>query len=94
MCWSALLGILSASRRHPAALWSLWTTPFLPAVIKLLAETVIDTAFIDSGKPWQNGSDESFNGRLRDECLNPEWFRFRAEANVVIETWRQGYNRE
>ena len=35
---------------------------------------------------------ESFNGRLRDECLNMEWFRTRAEAVVTIETWRRHYN--
>lgn len=33
----------------------------------------IRTALIDPGKPWQNGSDERFNGRLRDECLSIEW---------------------
>jgi putative transposase len=64
------------------------------AVIKWLTENEIDTAFIDPGKPWQNGADESFNGKFRDECLNLEWFRSRAEAKVVIETWRRGYNRE
>jgi len=37
-----------------------------------LAETQIETALIDPGKPWQNGSNESFNGRFRDECL---WLR-------------------
>jgi hypothetical protein len=47
---------------------------------------------IDPGKPWQNGSNESFNGKLRDECLSLEWFRSRAEAKVVIETWRRHYN--
>jgi len=44
------------------------------------------------GKPWQNGTDESFNGRLRDECLNLEWFRNRLEARVLIENWRRHYN--
>lgn len=44
----------------------------------------IDLAFIDPGKPWQNGADESFNGRLRDERLNLEWFRNRVEARVRI----------
>ena len=34
----------------------------------------IDTAFIDPGKPWQNGTDESFNGKFRNECLSLEWF--------------------
>ncbi|MBJ6764142.1 transposase, partial [Myxococcaceae bacterium JPH2] len=49
-------------------------------------------AHIAPGKPWQNGTDESFNGRLRDECLSMEWFRSRAEAKAVIEAWRQHYN--
>ena len=47
---------------------------------------------IDPGKPWQNGATESFNGKFRDECLSLEWFRSRAEAKVVIETWRRHYN--
>jgi putative transposase len=47
---------------------------------------------IDPGKPWQNGAGESFNGKFRDECLSLEWFRSRAEAKVVIETWRRHYN--
>jgi len=62
------------------------------AVLKWLREHRIDTAFSDPGKPWQNGLDESFNGKFRDECLNMEWFRTRAEARVVIETWRKEYN--
>lgn len=49
-------------------------------------------ALIDPGKPWQNGTAESFNGKFRDECLSLEWFRSRAEARVVIERWRQHYN--
>ena len=52
----------------------------------------IGTAFIDPGKPWQNGADERFNGRLRDECLGMEWFRSRAEAEAAIVTWRRHYN--
>jgi len=55
-------------------------------------EEGIDLAFIDPGKPWQNGADESFNGRFRDECLNLEWFRNRVEARVLIEAWRVHYN--
>jgi len=50
----------------------------------------IDAA-IDPGKPWQNGLDESFNGRLRDGCLSLAWLRPRAEAVVVIEDWRRHY---
>jgi putative transposase len=52
----------------------------------------IDTCLIDPGKPWQNGCNESFNGRFRDECLSMEWFKTRAEARVLIESWRRHYN--
>lgn len=54
----------------------------------------VQTTFIEPGKPWQNGTNESFNGKLRDECLNMEWFRNRAEARVLIEGWRRHYNEE
>ncbi len=62
------------------------------AILEWIAASGIATALIDPGKPWQNGSNESFNGKLRDECLSLEWFRSRAEAKVVIETWRHHYN--
>ncbi len=44
------------------------------AILKWVTENRIDTVQIDPGKPWQNGTNESLNGRLRDECLNAEWF--------------------
>ena len=47
---------------------------------------------IEPGKPWQNGINESFNGKFRDECLSMEWFRNRLEAKVIIESWRCHYN--
>jgi putative transposase len=62
------------------------------AILRWLGDEGIDTAFIAPGKPWQNGTDESFNGRFRDECLSQEWFRNRQEAKVVIEKWRRHYN--
>jgi len=62
------------------------------AILAWIAESGIGTALIDPGKPWQNGTDESFNGKFRDECLSLEWFRSRAEAAVVIEVWRRHYN--
>lgn len=58
------------------------------AILKWLAESQVETAHIDPGKPWQNVTNESFNGPLRDECLNVEWFRTRREARIVIEAWR------
>ena len=54
----------------------------------------IDTALIDPGKPWQNATDESFNGRFRDECLNEHWFTTLAHAQALIEAWRCEYNEE
>lgn len=62
------------------------------AVQQWLARQHIQTAYIAPGSPWQNAHGESFNGRLRDECLNMEWFRTVAEAQVVIANWRRHYN--
>jgi transposase InsO family protein len=49
---------------------------------------------IEPGKPNQNAYVESFNGRLRDECLNEHWFTSLAHARALIETWRCEYNEE
>lgn len=62
------------------------------ALLRWAARERLDLALIEPGKPWQNGTAESFNGKLRDECLSMEWFRSRAEARVVIEQWREHYN--
>jgi putative transposase len=48
--------------------------------------------YIDPGKPMQNGHAESFNGRLREECLHTNWFLHLADARRIIESWRQDYN--
>jgi len=48
--------------------------------------------YIEPGSPWENGYCESFNGKLRDECLNQEIFYSLKEARVVIEQWRTQYN--
>ena len=49
---------------------------------------------IEPGKPNQNAYIESFNGRLRDECLNEHWFLPLAHTQAVIEAWRREYNEE
>ena len=49
---------------------------------------------IEPGKPNQNAYVESFNGRLRDECLNEHWFTSLVHARAVIESWRREYNEE
>jgi hypothetical protein len=59
------------------------------AILRWLAEANIETALIDPGKPWQNGAAESFNGKLRDECLSMQWFKSRADATDLIEDWAQ-----
>jgi transposase InsO family protein len=61
-------------------------------VMRWLRDQAIGPAFITPGSPWQNGFVESFNGKLRDELLNREWFASRTEAKVLIEQWRQFYN--
>ncbi len=61
-------------------------------VMKWLRDSNVGPAFIPPGKPWHNGFVESFNGKLRDECLNREWFRDLREARTLIESWRQFYN--
>ena len=48
--------------------------------------------FVDPGKPVQNAYIESFNGRLRDECLNEHWFMSLPEARSVAEAWRDDYS--
>jgi putative transposase len=48
--------------------------------------------FIRPGKPIENAFAESFNGRLRDECLNTNWFLSLRHARDIIEDWRIDYN--
>jgi len=59
---------------------------------KWLAKLGTGTLYIEPGSPWENGYCESFNGKLRDECLNGEIFYSLKEAQVVIEKWRVIYN--
>ena len=68
---------------------------FIATALRRWLQTVeIDTAFIDPGTPWQNGTDESFNGKFRNEYLSLEWFRNRMEAKIGIERWRRHDNEE
>jgi putative transposase len=58
------------------------------------AEKKIELVHIQPGRPMQNGHVESFNGRLRDECLNTRVFLNLADARGRIEQWRREYNAE
>ena len=52
----------------------------------------VQTLFIEPGSPWENGYNESFNGKLRDQLLNGEVFYSLKEATIIIEGWRIHYN--
>ena len=52
----------------------------------------VKALFIEPGSPWENGYVESFNGKVRDELLNPEIFDTVLEAQVLTERWRRVYN--
>nr|WP_254055688.1 IS3 family transposase [Ruegeria sp. EL01] len=64
------------------------------AVLRWCQDTGVGWHYIAPGKPMQNAFVESFNGRLRDECLNEHIFGNLAEARKIIETWRIDYNTE
>ena len=62
------------------------------AILSWQEERSVEWHYIAPGKPTQNGFVESFNGRLRDECLNEHLFANIAQARRIIEEWRIDYN--
>ncbi len=62
------------------------------ALLQWAADRGLRNLLIEPGKPWQNGTNESFNGKLRNEYLAMNWFYSRAHAKVIIETWPKQYN--
>ena len=64
------------------------------AMLKWAHRRGVQLRQIQPGKPNQNAYIESFNGRLRDECLNEHWFVSLGHAKTIIEAWRQEYNNE
>ena len=62
------------------------------AILRWAQDRQIEWHYIAPGKPQQNGYVESFNGRLRDECLNAHLFPSLAAAKRIIEAWRTDYN--
>ena len=62
------------------------------AMLKWTTDMSVEWHYIAPGKPMQNGYMESFNGKLRDECLNEHLFSSLAEARRIIEAWRVDYN--
>ncbi len=62
------------------------------AILKWQQDRSVEWHYIAPGKPMQNGFVESFNGRLRDECLNEHLFINYQHARQIIEEWRSDYN--
>lgn len=62
------------------------------AVLKWSWDSQVEWKYIQPGKPMQNGYIESFNGKLRDECLNENWFLNVKDARKIVEEWRLDYN--
>ncbi len=62
------------------------------AILKWVQETGLDWHYIAPGKPTQNAFIESFNGKLRDECLNENLFSSLDDAKSVLKDWKEDYN--
>ena len=76
----------------PACIVSDNGTEFTSKAILKWADNKVEGHYIDPGKPQQNGYIESFNGSLRDECLNEEIFDSLADARRTLALWRYDYN--
>ena len=84
---------LIAERGAPGTIVSDNGTEFTSmAILRWVQETGIDWHYIAPGKPTQNAFIESFNGKLRDECLNETLFSSLAEARSTLEEWQEDYN--
>jgi putative transposase len=91
---TAALDAAIAHRRKPAVLTLDNGTEFTSRHFDAWAhQEGIQLDFIAPGRPVQNTYIESFNGRLRDECLNQHWFRSLTEARDAIVAWREEYNK-
>ncbi len=87
------LGQLFVERGTPAHIRSDNGPEFTAiAVREWLEKLDVKPLFIEPGSPWENGYNESFNGKLRDELLNGEIFETLTEAKVLIRNWRWEYN--
>jgi len=87
------LGIIVAERGMPNTIVSDNGTEFTSmAILKWVQDTGVDWHYIAPGKPQQNGFIESFNGKLRDECLNENLFSSLSYARETLELWQHDYN--
>jgi putative transposase len=89
----AVLALLVAMRGKPQSIRVDNGPEFISSALDAWAcEEQISLHFIRPGKPTENAHVESFNGKLRDECLNTNWFVDLADAKEKIEIWRKDYN--
>jgi putative transposase len=92
-CVASALERVSASRSLPKAITVDHGTEFTSRALDEWAwRRGVELAFITPGRPMENGLCESFNGRLRDECLNANEFVSLDDAKARIEAWRRDYN--
>lgn len=88
-----LLTDLLANRGAPGFIRSDNGPEFIASRVRTFLESIdVGTSYIEPGSPWQNGYVESFNSRLRDECLACEEFTAVREASDVLDHWRDTYN--
>ena len=89
----AVLAELFITRGVPEFIRSDNGPEFTAKIVKdWLPKVGVTTLFIEPGSPWENGYNESFNGKLRDELLNGELFDTVWEARVLAERFRKEYN--
>jgi putative transposase len=87
------LDAIAERRGHPCMIVSDNGTELTSnAVLAWQKDRGVEWHYIAPGKPMQNGFVESFNGRLRDECLNEHLFKTYRHANEIIAAWRTDYN--
>lgn len=90
---TTVLNRIAIFRGYPQEILTDNGSEFTSVAMNLFSEEKhIEHIFTDPGRPMQNGYIESFNGKLRDECLNQHWFKSLAEAKEIIQRWRQEYN--
>ena len=94
-CVARELSIIVAERGTPSTIVSNNGTEFTSmAILKWVQDTGMDWHYIAPGKPQQNGFIESFNGKLRDECLNENLFSSLSNARELLEIWQHDYNHQ
>jgi putative transposase len=82
-----------AQRCYPKVLRSDNGPEFVSTILlELPVEQGLHNLHIEPSKPWQNGTNEIFNGKFRDKCLIMNWFYGKEYAKVIVEVWRKYYN--